>query len=125
MAFERYSMRYLRRKKPGKPLNMPQGDGATFAGTTRSTAVVPVIGPGGNRGEDNMSDDLTRRMGNLEEKVGVLSVDVGKATERLNHMPTSADLLKVVSGAQWKIIGSVTVLAAGLIAKALWPHITF
>ena len=74
-------------------------------------------------GEDDVSDDLTRRLGNLEEKVGALSVEVGKVTERLTHMPTNADLLKVVSSAQWKIIGSIAALAIGLIAKALWPHI--
>ncbi len=130
---------------------MPQSDEATYPTTTGHVPIAAMIDAGPNdfrtpmvdlpgvttdgtmqtcdsyrsrnKGEDDVNDDLTRRLGSLEDKVGALSVQVGKVTERLTHMPTNADLLKVVSGVQWKIIGSVAALAIGLIVKALWPHI--
>lgn len=64
---------------------------------------------------------MEARITKLEEHVGNLREDVAVVRERLSHMPTNADLLKVVSSAQWKIIAAIAVLGIGALLKWAWP----
>jgi hypothetical protein len=81
----------------------------------------------GNRvasgGEPPHDGYMDARVAKLEEHVGKLREDVAVVRERLSHMPTNADLLKVVSSAQLKIIGAIAALAVGAILKWAWPHL--
>lgn len=66
---------------------------------------------------------MEARIAKLEDHVGQLREDVAVIRERQSHMPTNADLLKVVSNAQWKILGAIAALAVGAILKWAWPHL--
>lgn len=83
-------------------------------------------GSGGDlarHGEPPHDGGMEARVAKLEEHVGKLREDVAVVRERLSHMPTNADLLKVVSGAQWKIISAIALLAIGAILKWAWPFL--
>jgi hypothetical protein len=79
-----------------------------------------TVARGGNPPHDG---GMEARVAKLEEHVGQLREDVATIKERITHMPTNADLLKVVSSAQWKIIGAIAALAIGAILKWAWPHL--
>ncbi len=78
------------------------------------------VAPGGKPPHD---EGMEARVAKLEEHVGQLREDMATVKERLSHMPTNADLLKVVSSAQWKIISAIAILALGAILKWAWPHL--
>lgn len=78
------------------------------------------LAPGGEPPHDG---GMETRVAKLEEHVGKLREDVAIVKERMTHMPTSAELLKVVSSAQWKIISAIAILALGAILKWAWPYL--
>lgn len=82
-------------------------------------SIKPLAG-GGEPPHDGV---MEARVAKLEEHVGQLREDMATVKERLNHMPTNADLLKVVSSAQWKIISAIAILAVGAIFKWAWPYL--
>lgn len=83
-------------------------------------AVPAPLAGGGNPPHDEAMDG---RIAKLDEHVGKLREDVAVVKERLSHMPTNADLLKVVSSAQWKIISAIALLALGAALKWAWPFL--
>ncbi len=72
-------------------------------------------------GEPPHDDSMDERVAKLEEHCSQLRVDVGVMKERQSHMPTNADLLRVVSSAQWKIIGAIALFAILAALKWAWP----
>ena len=74
-------------------------------------------------GEPPHDGGMDGRVAKLEEHVGKLREDVAVVKERLSHMPTNADLLKVVSSAQWKVISAIALLAIGAVLKWAWPFL--
>lgn len=68
-------------------------------------------------------NNLAGRVGALEKDVSDIKAGVAGIQERLTHMPTNADLLKVVSGAQTKILWAIAVPVVIAALKWAWPFL--
>lgn len=68
-------------------------------------------------------DRLDRAVERIDSDLTTIKVSVARIEERMTHIPTNADLLKVVSSAQWKIISAIGAFAVVAILKWAWPHL--
>ncbi|MBB6246178.1 hypothetical protein [Rhodanobacter sp. A1T4] len=68
-------------------------------------------------------DRLDRAVERIDADLGAIKVSAGRIEERLSHMPTSAELLRVVSNVQWTILGALLLIVLGAALKWAWPFI--
>lgn len=67
-----------------------------------------------------MSDS---KLNEIDGRLRTVETDVATMKERLNHMPTTVEMQKMLNGLQAKVIGTIAVGVVGVAVKWAWPFL--
>ncbi|WP_256643665.1 hypothetical protein [Stenotrophomonas sp. 9(2022)] len=95
----------------------PTGVRTVVVNIAPSAPVLKTVQSAVSSGASNVMSDFS----DLDKRLRTVETDVATVKERLNHVPTKADMQTMLNGVQAKVLWAIFGLAVAAVVKWAWP----